>query len=63
MMTLDDTINAYERCEVIGTCEGCPYDSGLGCRSELEADVLRRLKEYRELLGASRTDDDNKKGK
>ena len=63
MMTLDDTINAYEYCATSRDCEGCPYKNSFGCRIDLDADILRWLKGYRELLGASRPDDDNKKGK
>lgn len=54
MMTLDDVIEAMERCSIphYFDCKECPYeddDAEVGCRSDdRDADVLHYLKTYRE---------------
>ena len=54
MMTLDDVIEAMERCSIphCFDCKGCPYeddDAEVGCRSDdRDADALHYLKTYRE---------------
>ena len=54
MMTLDDVIEAMERCSIphYFDCKGCPYeddDAEVGCRSDdRDADALQYLKTYRE---------------
>ena len=54
MMTLDDVIEAMERCSIphYFDCKGCPYeddDAEVGCRSDdRDADALHYLKTYRE---------------
>ena len=53
MMTLDDVIEAMERCSIphYFDCKGCPYeddDAEVGCRSDdRDADALQWLKGYR----------------
>ena len=52
MKTLDDVIEAMERCSIphYFDCKGCPYeddDAEVGCRSDdRDADALHYLKEY-----------------
>ena len=54
MMTLDDVIEAMDRCSIphYFDCKGCPYeddDAEVGCRSDdRDADALHYLKTYRE---------------
>lgn len=53
MKTLDEVIDAMERCSIphYFDCKGCPYeddDAEVGCRSDdRDADALHYLKEYR----------------
>lgn len=53
MKTLDELINALERCldtSCDGNCKDCAYDTGRGiCGDEREMDTLHYLKEYREV--------------
>ena len=52
MKTLDDVIEAMERCSYFD-CKGCPYeddDAEVGCRSDdRDADALHYLKEFQGL--------------
>jgi len=55
MMTLDDVIEAMERCSIphYFDCKGCPYeddDAEVGCRSDdRDADALHYLREFQGL--------------
>ena len=54
MKTLDEVIEAMERCSIphYFDCKGCPYeddDAEVGCRSDdRDADVLQYLKAYKD---------------
>ena len=56
MKTLDEVIEAMERCSIphYFDCKGCPYeddDAEVGCRSDdRDADALQYLKEYQTIL-------------